>query len=173
MTRYAISLARRIRASAASTSAVRPSPCELLSNMTNTRATSPRLNTTASDTRNPATSKPRRKHAPQERPAGRFLAHTTQQERRRDRDSNPGHLNGATAFETAALPLCHPANNTTIALIPTTRKHSGGDEQHGAVNNPRKSVHLYRITTGTSPRSTRSPCSSTSVKTSPSSLVHT
>ena len=58
---------------------------------------------------------------------------TQHNEQRRDRDSNPGHLNGATAFETAALPLCHPANNTTIALVPATRKHSGGDEHHGAV----------------------------------------
>lgn len=86
----------------------------------------------------------------------------------------PWAPHGATVFDAARFgrSLTLPTI-TTIALVPATRKHGGGDDAARAVNNPRKSGHLYRITTGNSPSATKSSCKSSSVKRSPSLLVHT
>lgn len=48
----------------------------------------------------------------------------------------------ARRIATLVAALAHLANATTIALVPATRKHGGGDEASRTVNRPRELGHL-------------------------------
>ena len=128
--KYASSSTIRSRARSADTRRAHPCPHESSLSAASTRASSPQSNTTASDTaRLTRTIKPRRAHSQQEHPAGLYCAHNTTRTAA-GQGLEPWTPHGATAFETAAFPLCHPANATTIAHVPATVFACGGDEQH-------------------------------------------